>query len=299
MRLITVAEAAQYDLKEKVPALRGKITRINDRRSGVTNGKGWSFQNLEIADLTNGAIRLRVKVWNRDDIPKTWTNKIVLVESVEGERGPKGCTIEQDTYKWQEGQPIKKQLEIQCDDGCQFELADDRGGQQSHPPQNQQPPARQQAAPQPQGGGRSGTAGNQSARPTGRQNDPGWVGENDQQPPDQRQQPADPPAPRKTAQELAAERAEGYTKAIIDTGKFIGRKVSGFACVLAAMDALQEKRQAMGKPLTADQFQGMCTSIFIAGDRSFQWDKLPTTLADLEKFWPEKKQPANTQQAAQ
>lgn len=283
MRLITVAEAVQYDLKEKVPALRGKVTRVNDRRSGTTNGRNWSFQNCELADLQNGAVRLRVKVWNREDIPKTWTNKIVLIQSVEGEKGFKGCVIEQDTYNWKEGQPIKKQLEVQCEDGCGFDLADDR--------QEQPPPARQQSAQPPQDNGRRQTAQSAPARPTGNQRAEG-------PPPDQGQQQESPP-PAKTTADKATEREEEYRKGIIDAGKFIGRKVNGFACVLKAMDKLQEQRQAMGKPLTSDQFQGMCTSIFIAGDRSFQWDKLPTTLADLEKFWPERKQPANTQQPAQ
>lgn len=281
MRLITVAEAVQYDLKEKVPALRGKITRVNDRKAGCTNGRNWSFQNFEIADLTNGAIRLRVKVWNREDVPKTWTHKIVLIQSVEGEKGVHGVTIEQDTYNWKEGQPIKKQLEVQGEDGCGFDLADDR--------QEQAPPARQQAAQPPPAASRPQGAQSAPARPAGTQrpNDPAWVGK------------TAAPAPQQTAAEKAAEREAEYRKAIAGAGKFIGRKVSGFACVLSAMDKLQAVRQEMGKPLTADQFQGMCTSIFIAGDRSFQWDKLPTTLADLEKFWPEKKQPANTQQPAQ
>lgn len=274
MRLVSLSEASAYEIKEKIPAFRGKITRINDPNSGIRDGEPWSMQNLELCDQDQPTIRLRIKLWNGEEIPKTWLHKIVMIESVEGQKGLKGVTMEQDTYNWQEGQPIKKQVEVQCGNGALFYLADSRAVDQ---PQNQAAPARQQAPHRPQ------TAAQTPARPE----------------PAQRETAPQQQAPAKTAAEIVAEREAGYRSAIIGAGKFVGRKVSGFAVVLAAMDKLQEERQRQGKPITADQFQGMCTSIFIAGDRSFQWDKLPTTLEDLEKFWPVSRKAVNQSEPQQ
>lgn len=81
--------------------------------------------------------------------------------------------------------------------------------------------------------------------------------------------------------------------------KFAARKVSGFRVVLRAMDQLAEERQKLGKPLTPEQFQGMTTSIFIAGDRAFIWEQLPMSEELLEKYWPKPKQSATTEPAAQ
>lgn len=298
MRVVQFSEAVAYDLKEKVPALRGKIIRINDYHSGVTNGNGWSFQNLVLADPDKANVQLRVKVWNREEIPKPWAGKIVIVESVEGDRGPKGVTIEQDTYNWKDGQPIKKQLEVQCSDGAVFELANGSAAQSSEPSrpaqQNQGTQSRQQAPREPQGGGRADRAESRPARPEGTQraaHGPGTQAAQDHQ---REQQPA----PAKTAAEKAAEREAEYRKAIVDAGKFAGRKLAGMAIVMRAVDKLAEERQKIQKPLSTDQYQGICTTIFIAGDRTFQWDKLPTTLGDLEKFWPEPRKPDNQQESS-
>jgi hypothetical protein len=295
MRLVTFAEAASYDLKEKVPATRGKITRINDYKSGVTNGNNWSFQNFELCDPDQPTIRLRVKVWNRDEVPKTWINKIVLIESVEGERGPKGVVMEQDTYKWKEGQPIKKQLEIQCSDGALFELAQNAGTQQRPDPRNQPAQSRQQAASEPPPQDRAERAESRPAPQRGNQRP---ESPEDYQPANPPHRESNPAPAQKTTEQKIAEREAEYRKAIIDAGKFAGRKLAGMAVVMRAVDKLADERQKIGKPLSVDQFQGICTTIFIAGDRNFQWDKLPTTLADLEKFWPEPRK-ADNQQPAQ
>lgn len=288
MRVVSFADVLQHEIKEKIPCFRGRLSKVYDYKSDTNDRGPWSIQNVEIVAPEGGGQRLRVKVWNREPVPKQWVGKVVELQAVEGEKGIKGLTVEQDTYKWQDGQPIKKQIEIQCGDGAGFYLLTE-GQQTGHEPQNQPPPARQQAATAPQGQSRGQGAAQQ---PGASQRQPAAPpAENSQQ---QEQPPARQP---KTPEERRAEKESGYRKSISDAAKFAARKVSGFRIVLKAMDELQKERQAIQRPLTADQFQGMCTSIFIAGDRSFQWEGLPMTSDDLEKFWPQPAQPANPPQS--
>lgn len=285
MRLVPFNEVVQYDIKEKIPAFRGKITKINDYNVGERNGDPWSIQNLELCNPDDPKQRVRVKLWNREEVPKQWIHKIAMVECVEGERGPKGVTMEQDTYRWREGQPIKKQVEVQCGDGAMFYLASDVANQ----PRNAPAQTRQQPANAPQDGGGGRTADHGPAPQKGSQ-----------------AAPANQPAPQQQGQGQSQTHArrsgiteEDKREAVAEAAKFVARKVSGFRVVLRAMDILADERSKIGRPLTPEQFQGMTTSIFIAGDRAFKWDLLPMTEELLEKYWPQPSKPANTQQPAQ
>jgi hypothetical protein len=143
MRILTIAEALNLEPGEKVPALRGKIVKIFDRSSGNNEHGDWSIQNLELIDASDPKLKLKVKVFDREDIPRSWTNKTIYIESGTGEKGIKGCEIKQDTYRWTEGQPIKKLLEVKTGSGAAINPNDQVG----QPAQNSPAPAPAPAPP--------------------------------------------------------------------------------------------------------------------------------------------------------
>lgn len=285
MRVVNFSEVLQYGIGEKIPCFRGILAKAYDYNSDTNEHGPWSVQNVELVQPEGGGPKLRVKVWNREPIPKHWVGKVVEVISVEGERGIKGVSMEQDTYKWRDGQPIKKQVEVRCGDGAGFYLLADGGHQGGHQSQNQPAPTRQQAPQAPQGTQRGQNA---PQNPGASQSQPAR-GQQSRQAPAQQQTEQRQTTPEERRAQKDAEASQALKEAI----KFAARKVSGFRVVLKAMDKLQEERQAIGKPLTSDQFQGMCTSVFIAGDRTFQWEKLPMTNEDMERLWPQSARPDN------
>lgn len=279
MRVVNFNEVLQYGIGEKIPCFRGILAKVYDYNSDTNQHGPWSVQNCELVQPEGGGPKLRVKVWNREPIPKQWVGRVVEVMAVEGDKGIKGVQMEQDTYKWQQGQPIKTQVEVKCGDGAGFYLLEDGGGHQGHQPQNQAQAQRQQPTRAPQ--------------PTqrGQQTPPSANAPQGQPARQQQTQTQQQTQPQQSPEERRAAKDEEAAKALFGAIKFAARKVSGFRVVLRAMDKLQEERQAIGKPLSADQFQGMSTSIFIAGDRAFQWDKLPMTNEDLERLWPQSARP--------
>lgn len=278
--MVPLSEAQAYDLKEKIPATRGKITRINDYVTGNTNGNAWAFQTFELCDPKDPKVRVRAKAWNGQEIPKTWISQIVHLECVEGERGPKGVTMEQDTYRWKEGQPIKKQIEIQCGDGAVFALAGNTPiSQESGPAQNQPGATRQRPANAPQG-----TAPAQTASPAAAS------------------QTASQPAPAQTRKAHDGEPSlnEDEKRGLVaKAAKFVGRRIGGFRIIMRAMDKFAEERQKAGRPLTPEHYQAMCSSIFIDGNKVYMWENLPMTEELLEKYWPQPAKPANSEPAGQ
>lgn len=278
--MVPLSEAAGYDLKEKIPATRGKITRINDYVTGNTNGNAWAFQTFELCDIKDPKIRVRAKAWNGQEIPKTWINQIVHLECVEGERGPKGVTMEQDTYRWKEGQPIKKQIEIQCGDGAVFALAGNTvAPQESNQGQNQPAQSRQRAANAPQGTAPAQTTPPAAAPQGGGQTAPATQ---------TRKHTGEPPIGEDEKRELVAKAA-----------KFVGRRIGGFRIIMRAMDKFADERQKLGRPLTPEHYQAMCSSIFIDGNKVYMWENLPMTEELLEKYWPQPTKPATTEPAGQ
>jgi len=161
MRLIPIAEILKMDIGEKIPSLKGKIKSIYDQTSGEKNGKPWSIQTVILTDPSNPKIEVRVKIWNHDAIPTGWKGKTLYIESAQGQKGLKHVDLTQDVYKWKEGQPIKKQIEIQ--DEAVVGLDDGAARGEEAPPQERAP-----AEETPQ----RGTQRQQQAAPPAKPNGP-------------------------------------------------------------------------------------------------------------------------------
>lgn len=249
-----MAEVLKRDIGESIPAFKGKLSRIQKRRSDTNQYGPWSIQNVEVMD---GGAKIKVKVWNREEIPGAWLQRTVYLQSGQDDKGKfAGLDMVQDTYDWKEGTPIKKMVEMKCQTGAALDLVDQGQNAPAEPPS---PPANAPEASAPGKG-----AAHAPAAPAAQS----------------------APRPPQSRQESPEDRAARMHKVISESAKFAGRKVCGYWLCYRAVDQMAELRQSQGRPMSNDQIQGMTTSVFIAGDRSGQWDGLPYTLAELEKLFP-------------
>jgi len=151
-----MSEVLKMDFGEKVPSVKGKISNIYDQTTGQNNYGDWAIQNIEICDPADPKAKIKVKLFDQQEVPKVWRNKLIYLECVEGDKGIKGIEIAKDTYKLKEGAPPRKMLEVRRD--AQISLAE-----------AEPPPASQAAAPAAsQGEQPAGAAQAQPARPAGK-----------------------------------------------------------------------------------------------------------------------------------
>lgn len=260
MRLVTMAEAVAFDIGEKVPCIKGKILKVYDQTTGTNEHGAWSIQNVELVDPNDVKIKLRVKLFNQKPIEKSWSGRILYIESATGEKGIKHVTIVEDTYKKKEGAPIKKQLEVK--DEAVVGLADGMG---SAPAPQTPAPAQQQQAPP------ANTPAPQSQAPT---------------PTPQTTTTQGRPAGTKSAQELAEEHFAKDKKNVQDFRVETARAINAFFLIMDGVDHLAKLRTEKGKSMTPEQFHGTTTSIFIKMDRAGMVGSLPS--GKIEKYLPPK-----------
>src|SRR5437588_6838250 len=136
MRVVPMTEVLKMDFGEKVPSVKGKISNIYDQTTGQNNYGDWAIQNIEICDPADPKAKIKVKLFDQQEVPKAWRNKLIYLECVEGDKGMKGIEIAKDTYKLKEGAPPRKMLEVRRD--AQISLAEAEAS-----------PARQPEAPTP------------------------------------------------------------------------------------------------------------------------------------------------------
>lgn len=96
--------------------------------------------------------------------------------------------------------------------------------------------------------------------------------------------PESAPAPKKTAEEVAAEHLAKNQESVNMARKFANKKVNAFEIAFRAVDHLAKRRADAGRAITPEQFQGIVTSVFISMDRAGLSDTLPT--GDLDKYLP-------------
>lgn len=266
MRVVSFEDASKHEIGEKIPCFRGKLIRVNPFKEGHNDKGAWSIQNVEVCDPENPRTKLRVKLFNFPEVQRDWTNHLVEILSAEGERGLKGVTVKKDEYNWREGQPIKKIVEVYFEDGASFHLA----GAESH-----------QRAPQ-------NTTTESQSRPANASKDVSGHAPAQTQPTrSTRQGPLTPEPQAQTRKAPPADLKQRVREAAV----FAGKKVNGFRIVMKAVDKLQDERREAGRPLSAEQYQGICTSIFISGDRAYMWENIPSKADELEMLFPKGKEP--------
>lgn len=190
MRITTVAGSEQISRGNKLEAIRGRITKIFERKSGSNEHGDWSMQTIVFTDDT-GTIDVMLK--DREPLHPDWKGCMVLITAGEYKGNP--CGIEMDEYK--EKRRFKVTASATIEDGTET------GGQQSQP-QQQRPQQRPQQQPQQRPQQR------QSIQDEERQEQQNARPQNQQQPPPRQQAQQAPP--RQQTQHQAPPDAETYIK---------------------------------------------------------------------------------------
>jgi hypothetical protein len=269
MRECPLAEVAQKEIGELIPSFSGRVLRVQDQNSGENNYGPWTIQNIEVADRQNRDLKVKVKVFDGPEIPKSWVNREVEVISGAGDKGQLQGVAVAAGY-----QGRGKCVEVKYNLGAFVEMM--QGGRPA-PAQNQAPqqrqnasaPARNQPANAPQGG---------SARPQSQprtQNAP--QSQPARQDPPVNSQSRDPKPP-KTREEMEA----GYRAAVKDARQLIARKLNGYKICLRAARALAKEEDDAKHPITEEHIQKLTATLYIAGDKAYKWDALP--IGDFEKY---------------
>jgi hypothetical protein len=272
MRVVTITEAIGLDFGEKIPSFKAKVKSVVAQSKGENEHGEWTIQNIVAHDVADQRAEIKLKLLDQPEVPQSWKGKTIYV--VSGEDAKKGgicdVTLMQDTYKWKEGTPVKKLIEIRK----RAEVSLDQGSTAK-----EEPPARQTQRPnnQPTASEPASTKGANAGST----------------------RVVDQPAPKKTVEEIRAEDQKRKREAIFNAAKFTARMVNGFRIVFKALDKLVDERSSQNRPLTESQIQGLLAQIFIGGDRKFIWDNLPTTKEELEELWPQKKSQPATESASE
>lgn len=94
-KLTTIAEACDTEDGEIVMAVRGKLTKLYDRKTGMGEHGEWSLQGGELTDQT-GVIKLTFS--GRDAVPKDLKGKTIQISASKHEKH--GWTgVKKETYK--------------------------------------------------------------------------------------------------------------------------------------------------------------------------------------------------------
>lgn len=288
-RVVSVTEASQYDIKEKIPAMRGRITRVN-KVNAVGQG---TCQNLELSDEQNPNVKLKLKLWDGQEVPKSWVNSVVYLESGQDKRsgGPRGLEIAQDTYEWSQGDPAKKLIELREGAGATMTLSPYVAPPQEQAPNQQNTGNSQRGGPsqRPESPGPSQGSG-QRPGPSERQpaqNNPPPREERDN--PDQNRQE---PPPRsesrapKTPDEIKAEEHERQRKAVVEAKRWLQRRVNGLRMIFRAVDKFADERRELGKPMSPEAMQALCSSAMIDAHKVSLFQQFPVSREEFEKIFP-------------
>lgn len=265
MRVVTVTEALALEIGEKIPSIKARVEKVYDQTTGENTHGPWSIQNINVVDPANPKSKTKLKVFNQEALPKNIEGKVIYIESQQGDKGLLGIEVAKDTYKWKDGDPIKKLIEVRKQ--ATITVGEPQAQGQQAAPQNPAPantPAPAQNAP----------ANQQASAPA---NTPA------------------PQKPAKTAADVAAERFTESKKHVGDFRRQLGRHINALRMIRKAVFHLDETEKKEGRALTPEQIQGLTTTLYIQLQRSGLPDCLPYD--DLEQYLPEKKSSTDAPQS--
>lgn len=229
MRVLSVKDVLGMSDGEIIPALKCRVKSVFDHKTGTNSNGAWAIQNIIVEDASGAEIK--VKVCDKDELPKAMKGKWVHFLCYKGDKGLSGVKVAEDTYKGKTALIVKvtKSADIETDEV-------EASAPATEPPANrvaQREPSPPSAAPT-----RANGNGHQPSSPVDR---------------------------------------------IKAAKTFLGKRANGLWLCIEASDYIAEKYAAKhGEPMSAEQYQAVTSSLFIAGDRAGTFDDLPAT--PIEKF---------------
>jgi hypothetical protein len=233
MRVLSVSDVLGMSDGEIIPALKCRVKAVFDHKSGTNSNGEWAIQNIIVDDAAGAEIK--VKVCDKDELPKSIKGKWVHFVCYKGDKGLSGVKVAEDTYKGRTALIVKVTKSADIETG-EVEAS----APATEPPANRV--ASHQAAPA-------------------------------------------------TKAELPKQNGNGNGNVPVEervnaVKVWLGRRANGMSLCLAAADYLNEQYLAKhNEPMSAEQYQAITSSLFIAGDRAGQFDALPA--GPLKNLAPE------------
>jgi hypothetical protein len=163
MIVLTIAQLLEMSDGGTPEAFKGKIKKVfTPTRNKPDSDKTWKMQKCILADV-GGSKEIEVVFKDRDDLPRTLEGQIAYIVAGRGERGLKGLSRKDNTWK------DKTTPQVWVYDSADFSIegaapAAPAAHTGAQPPPVAQPPAAAQTAPAANGNGHGHTNGNGEAR---------------------------------------------------------------------------------------------------------------------------------------
>jgi hypothetical protein len=97
---MTIEDIKEKENDEGITKIGGTLKAVYDYKSGTAKagpkkGQPWSFQDLILSDSTG---EIKVVVNNKDEIPKNWKGKKVILKAYKGDKGWSGLYAHDHEY---------------------------------------------------------------------------------------------------------------------------------------------------------------------------------------------------------
>jgi hypothetical protein len=262
MEIATVSQAIRKQDGEMIIAMMGKLTDVNNPIAGksASTGEDYKFQNVKLQCTENPKNKIKVKIWNHDNVAELRGQVIFLLSTRgEGKKSSQWFGVKRtiDTYQGA-NDPM-----IDCSAKAEITTLDPRG--ESAPAAQPQTRTQNQTrgnvqAPRQQAGNQNRTQGN----PQGG---------------------GSPETKPKTVEEKVAEREEGYRNAVKDSRFKLAKAANLYLLALRAANHIRTEWQVeTGAPMPEPQFQAIASTLYLYGERQCLYGGLPP--GDLSKYLP-------------
>jgi hypothetical protein len=257
-QILSVAEILQLRDGDPIPSCRVRFKKITEYKDGSNEHGPWSFQNCTVTD---GAGEIKLKLKNRPQLTKEWTNIMVVFQAVPGDKKPwLGMSKQTEEYRGRTSTVIVvDDRATMTQDTGQFgaEQAPQPANVAPAPQSQSQPPVHPQHPQQPTQPAHAPAAPAQPAQPVS------------QPPPRQQQARPAPGSPE--------DQKECIRKARVYTGKLANSLLIAFDAAMYVAGNVDRKHKIQ---LTTDEIERMAISINIALERGGYVDGLPEGAMD-------------------
>lgn len=256
-RKLKLEEVVNMEEGEVVPAVSGIVESVFNQRRGEKDGEPWAFQDLVIKD---GALKLKVSVSGRDEIPKTVRGKLLTFISSNGKRGMQGVKVILNTYNGETTKQLRVTPTAEIVEGAgQWENQPAASAAPRRSPASQEELERQKAAT---------STGRQSAnKPLSREfdNEGGDDGDTGPQDPPPQQQAPPPASPRRESFEPGP-----WHGAPEDWKKFDSRMLKLYRMIqrtLLATHSMEAWAEQLGIEIAPQHFQTIQAQFLVGAER--------------------------------
>lgn len=274
-RLSLVADILNAEHKEIITCFKGELVKVEKQ---FTAGDGVK-QKLTVKDKDGD--KLEVHVWDQEPIARNDEGEQITFLTTSGQRGPSGVMAFDDDYK----NKVTRVLKVTKAAEIVVGVGDHDGGRNNdrreHEPSEGRGRAREEDSRR-EDRGRSGSGGNdRRERQPEREQRGGYEGERElQQESDRSRERVSDERDRRSRQE------DGDGQARVDRRL---TQLANMQCLCLDMTARYTRawQKASKIEITADQFQKLCSSLFIAATR----EELDRELSDSELIYESEPDP--------